>query len=636
MKTTRCLFVLMVFVMGAGIVQAVTVNNYDFEGNGLGPTEWADNVTPTGWTWNGSESRGIGLDGTNHFYWQGNASILYQTTGQVITAANISFTLTVNVRDSWASNPQITLYYDDAGTRIALGSAAGSGTDNVWETVELTVLTTAASVGKNLGVALSQSGDTGWSHFDNVVLINNIVTLISPVMDAAQVAVTDDLVWSVAPAVTKIDLFFGLENDPNLSIKPAYKVLTNEPATTTSYSPTMAYSTKYYWKVIAYEPNTAPGAADFIPTASDVAAFTTSGPAPVIQSMTPYAQSVPGGVGQGPTITVSGNNLENYLWKKGGVVLTNAVKYGGLNTATLTINDMTLGDEGIYTCEVSNSLSPDIDTANAVVVTERLVSWWKLDGNLNDSIQEVVAGAIKFDGVADPKTEFTTDNSGIDGGNSLVLQIADPNCPVVPIAGTEEFFNFYEDSFTVSAWIRTSYVNSSTWPAIISKAPNTAMGYFVSLDGQSEVVTEIDGTRIYSDGPVVFNGQWHMVSLTYDGSVQRIYVDGQLEGISAVTAADAAGNTAPVILGAWNLASPDADFEGNMDNVRIYSYALTTTQIGQEYVAMNPNVDYVCNHELPALLYDFDGNCRIDLNDFTDFAAAWLDCNRIPDATCGN
>jgi hypothetical protein len=226
--------------------------------------------------------------------------------------------------------------------------------------------------------------------------------------------------------------------------------------------------------------------------------------------MTPYGQSVPADVGEDPTITANGANLGGstiIVWKKDGVELTDGIKYGGLGTTTLTINDMILDDEGIYTCEASNGDGDD--SANAVVVTERLMSWWKLDGNLDDSVQEIVADAPEFDGVVDPNTVFTTDNSGIDNGNSVILEITDPNCPFIQIDGTEEWFNFYEDELTVSAWIRTSYVSSSAWPAVVSKQPVEDSGYDLCLDGESETLIDIHQTRLNSNGPVVADGQWH-------------------------------------------------------------------------------------------------------------------------------
>ena len=633
MKTFKFLLMFVVMIGLVATVNAVVVENPDFEGDGLAADEYQDNTTPTGWTWNGSESRGIGVGDGNHFLWQGNAAYTYQVTDQLISAEGTSFTLSVDVRDDWESYPKISLFYLDGETHVELASAAGTGT-NTWETVELTATATAASVGSYLGIALSQADESGWSHFDNVVLVNNIVVLDSPENGASQVAVNSPIQWSTAPEIEMVDVFIGTENDPNLTLKPAYKVLDNEPAATTSYSPTMDFSTTYYWKVIGYEPNEVAGATDYLPVESDVYSFTTAGPAPIITAITPYAQSVEGDVSEDPTITVTGANLETFVWSKDGTDLTDTNKYGGLGSSTLVINNMTLTDEGVYTCVASNSLSEETDSASAVVVTKRLMSWWKLDGDLDDSVQVEVSGATKYDGVVDANTVFTTDGSGIDGGNSLVFDIDDPNYQPITIPDTAEMFNFYEDELTVSSWIRTSFISSSSWPAVLSKTADGGDGYFVAFDGESQIVTELDSTRLYSNYPVVADGQWHMITLTYDGTAQKIYVDGELVASSATSSVDASENVTDVIIGAWNASSDSADFDGNIDDVKIYSYAMTTEQVGLAYIEMNDAVDFVCDLEASDLSYDYNNNCKVDLADFAAFASTWLECNRIPASAC--
>lgn len=634
MRKVKCLFVLLVLLAGASLVQGVTITNFSFEDDGME----IDPGVPTGWTSDSSVDIGVATGGagvTDGVYrlWMGNGVTLYQTTSTVIGAAGASYTLQVDVKNDWNADPQIIIYYDDAGTRVPLGEAHYLASDfpdsDIWveaHTLELTVETTTASVGKNLGVELSCFNYPGnvWSHYDNVRLVNNTVILVSPENEEMFVATDADLVWSLAPTVDTIDVYFGLEDDPNLSLIPANKVLTGEPATTLSYSPTMDYGTTYYWKVVGYESGS--------PTESEVRSFTTAGPEPMIQSMTPYGQSVPDGVGADPTITVSGINLEDFDWYKDSVLLTDTVKYGGLGTDTLTINDAVFADEGIYSCVASNALSAETDTANAVVVTERLISWWKLDGNLDDSVQEVVAGAPEFDGTPAAGVVFT--GSGNNGG-ALDLQIDDPNYPLIPIDGTEEFFNFYEDSFTVTAWVKTAYVSSTAWPAVVSKGPDGVTGYTIALNDSSNVLSEIDNTRIYSSSPTVADDEWHMLGMTYDGSTQKLYMDGQLKNSVAVSAVDASDNVAPVLLGNWNTGSESMEFEGNIDDVKVYSYARTITEIGEEYVALKTGVDYVCNNEI-VFDYDFDGDCRVTLTDFAYFADAWLDCSRIPDTTCAD
>ena len=634
MKKCHYLFMLFVLIGIVGLVQAVVIENPDFESDGLGSSEYLDDTTPTGWTWNGSESRGIGVSDGNHFLWQGNAAYTHQITDQLVTAEGSSFTLQVDVYDDWESYPEITVFYvDDDENFVELGSAWGAGTDDTWETIEVTVTTTADSVGHYLGVALTQADETGWAWFDNVVLTNNIVTLQSPANEDTLVATDAALQWSVAAEVELVDVYFGTEDDPNLSISPNL-VLDDEDAATTSYYPTMNFNTTYYWKVIAYEPNEAIGATDYVPTESDVYSFTTAGPSPIISTISPNSQSVAADVLDDAVITVTGTNLQTFIWSKDGTELTDTTKYSGLGTAELTVNDITLADEGVYTVVASNSLSEDTDTASATVVTERLMGWWKLDGNLDDSVQDIIPGATEYNGVVNVNTLFTTDNSGIDNGNSLIFDIDDPNSNAVVIPGTEQMFNFYEDQITVSMWLRTTYASDSEWPAMVSKSPASGSGFFVALDGESEVVTEIDGTRIYTNGPTVDDGEWHMITMTYDGSAQKIYIDGQLQATSSATVGNAEDNLTELMFAAWDASSESADFDGNIDDIKIYSYALTTEEIGNAYVDMNPEVDFVCNLEAETLEFDFDNNCRVDLEDFAQVAATWLACNRIPASAC--
>jgi hypothetical protein len=418
-----------------------------------------------------------------------------------------------------------------------------------------------------------------------------------------------------------------------------YQILFNEPNETTSHCLTLTPDT-YFWKVVGYEPN-ALGGPD-VPVDSVVWSFTVT-EEPEIDSMTPYAQSVPGDGSVDATITVVGSNLDSctLVWRKDGGDLTDTIKYGGLGTKTLTINDVTFpSDEGIYSCYAYNGAG-DAE-ASAVVVTERLISWWKLDGNLDDSVTELEPDAEwEFDGVVDPNTTFTTDNSGIDSGDSVILEIDDPGCPLIPIAGTEEFFNFYEDSITINAWVRTSNVD---WQGIFAKAPDGDSGPVIALDAEGEALVQMDGEpgRLFADW-VVADGEWHMVTMTYDGSEQRIYVDGELDtsttGTTLISGVSASGNLAPVIIGAWDVSSPNADFTGNIDNVKVYSKVLTTAEIGNEYVATNPDVDYVCNWEAEWLQFDVTGpegqpNCKVDLADLAAFSDTWLECNRIPQSAC--
>jgi hypothetical protein len=71
----------------------------------------------------------------------------------------------------------------------------------------------------------------------------------------------------------------------------------------------------------------------------------------------------------------------------------------------------------------------------------------------------------------------------------------------------------------------------------------------------------------------------------------------------------------------------DPYFNGRIDDLKIYNYARTVEEVAQDYLAVRG--EWICDQSLPALTYDFDGNCRVDLSDFAIFASEWLQSNRI-------
>lgn len=86
------------------------------------------------------------------------------------------------------------------------------------------------------------------------------------------------------------------------------------------------------------------------------------------------------------------------------------------------------------------------------------------------------------------------------------------------------------------------------------------------------------------NGPAVVLGQWTHLVLTYDGTDARFYVNGVLFGAFAIPAGEFLVND-----GAENLifgsgpATGFAPFTGDLDEVALYNYPLTLTQITNHY-----------------------------------------------------
>ena len=73
-----------------------------------------------------------------------------------------------------------------------------------------------------------------------------------------------------------------------------------------------------------------------------------------------------------------------------------------------------------------------------------------------------------------------------------------------------------------------------------------------------------------------FDGSWHQVAATYDGTTRKIYFDGVVKGSDSPTNSHAVPSNTAFNLGVTNGAEY---YSGILDSVGIYSVALTAAQL---------------------------------------------------------
>jgi len=139
-------------------------------------------------------------------------------------------------------------------------------------------------------------------------------------------------------------------------------------------------------------------------------------------------------------------------------------------------------------------------------------------------------------------------------------------------------------NLTLEAWI---YIDSfrTNWPQIVTKLDTASWtGYGLCLvKATSKLRFDLgDGTPQYLDSvSTVVPGQWYHVVGTYDGSEQKIYINGALDA-SVSKAVTIAPNTHPIRMGCQAFALAYW-FDGIIDEVRIYNRALTATEVQDLY-----------------------------------------------------
>jgi hypothetical protein len=136
-------------------------------------------------------------------------------------------------------------------------------------------------------------------------------------------------------------------------------------------------------------------------------------------------------------------------------------------------------------------------------------------------------------------------------------------------------FGFGED-FSIQAWVK--YAGSDGSQTIYRSSTSTAKFILERRSGglvQFQVVeAKVLGTTNINDGG------WHHILAVRDGGVLSVYVDGVSEGNPA-TKMDSVTDTANYRIGG---RQDDLEFfDGLIDEVKIFNYALTAEQIKIEY-----------------------------------------------------
>jgi hypothetical protein len=166
---------------------------------------------------------------------------------------------------------------------------------------------------------------------------------------------------------------------------------------------------------------------------------------------------------------------------------------------------------------------------------------------------------------------------------------------------------------TCMAWIKTSEVSGEilTW----GKGSSGGNKWIIRIDVTGALRTEVQGGYIYGN-TLINDGIWHHIAvvLNSDGSPNvselLLYVDGQLE--TTTTSAGEPINTIAdqdVMIGVFG-ATMTRYFNGLIDDVRIYNYALDPAAIQDVY-------------QQYALVADVEPDGDVDLSDFATLASSW-------------
>ena len=151
----------------------------------------------------------------------------------------------------------------------------------------------------------------------------------------------------------------------------------------------------------------------------------------------------------------------------------------------------------------------------------------------------------------------------------------------VEIANSSQFHN---QRMTASIWINPQTVNTSNYTHLFWKkhtnSPYTSFGLW--LEQSTRNIYGGFGANHESSGSIIPLDEWTFVSLTYDGSYRRIFLNGLLDVETADSSHTIQYDSNPILLayGDYNL-----EFNGRISIAQIYNRALTGDEVRQNYLA---------------------------------------------------
>ena len=219
-----------------------------------------------------------------------------------------------------------------------------------------------------------------------------------------------------------------------------------------------------------------------------------------------------------------------------------------------------------------------------VVLQDQMIAWWKLDdeqdGTTPDSSGNGLGGKLIGDAVIveDPERGkvlmLDGDGDWVDCGDDVRFRITGP--------------------ITISAWFK-AHKFDKTYQSILTKGNS---GWRLQFDGEKEVVefvcTDFDvptdpwaaiGRRSANDG------KWHHVVCVYDTVTSVLYLDGFRE-VTNRSLPQLTTDSSPIQIGARGSygTKTSCEWNGLIDDVRIYNYPLSEPEIRDLYGGAGPEL----------------------------------------------
>lgn len=204
----------------------------------------------------------------------------------------------------------------------------------------------------------------------------------------------------------------------------------------------------------------------------------------------------------------------------------------------------------------------------------RLVAWWRFDGQDTQQVRDHSGNDLHGRFVGDARIISDPERGevlSLDGKGDFV------DC------GRDVRFNLTE-TISICAWIKPKIFDKKL-QALVSNGERGwklnrqvyANGMEVAGYGIASSYASVGLWGTLSTKTAMSDGQWHHLAASYDGAHLSLYVDGSLDATCTATGRIRPNNW-PVFIGE-NSEETNREWDGLIDDVRIYSYTLSAEEI---------------------------------------------------------
>jgi hypothetical protein len=251
-----------------------------------------------------------------------------------------------------------------------------------------------------------------------------------------------------------------------------------------------------------------------------------------------------------------------------------------LKTQTLAIAAiMAVASFQLFSCQKDESAATAVSssTVSDAVAKQNLVAWYKFNGGNTGDYSGYNNHLLPYSVISDagisekPNTAFTftgKKNSYMKAANSSSL-----NPTQISIAVLFKPNGYYSGDGSSTRILMKGTDDQSNGVYFLGfHNDGTAYGNYGDNQYQS--------IGVHSDPNVIQLNQWYKMVYTYNGKKGKLYINDALVGVTEGTASFTPNNT-PLRIGKTGRSDFPYDFNGTIDEIRIYKIALTAAQVSK-------------------------------------------------------